>query len=425
VRLLMLALVTAGTMINYLDRTVISVAAPFLARDLHLDYTVLGVAFSAFSWTYAASQIPGGMLLDRLGVRITYFCSVTCWSICTVLQGLATSLTGLVTARLALGMAEAPAFPANSRILSTWFPQQERARATSTYCVGQYFGLAFLSPVLFWISSVLGWRALFVLVGSVGVLFGLVWLTLYRDPHASRRVSQTELAHIASGGGLGGSARPAHFTWINVRFLLSRRQILGASIGQFASNCTLVFFLTWFPTYLATERHMQWIKAGFFAVLPFVAATIGVVAGGVWSDWLLQRTGSANMARKLPVICGLILATAIATANSVRDDTVVIAVMSLAFFGQGMCNLGFTVIMDVAPKELMGVTAGLFNLCANIAGIVTPLVVGLILSATGSFVWALSFVGAMAAVGALSYLFLLGDVHRLELPGQSAAESYN
>src|SRR5215469_11347992 len=125
-RLLMLALITAGTLVNYLDRTVISVAAPFLARDLGLDYAVLGLAFSAFSWTYAAAQIPGGMLLDRLGVRMTYFLSVTCWSICTVLQGFTTSLTTLVTARLALGVAEAPAFPSNSRVLSTWFPQQER-----------------------------------------------------------------------------------------------------------------------------------------------------------------------------------------------------------------------------------------------------------------------------------------------------------
>src|SRR5947207_2200779 len=125
VRLLMLALVTAGTMINYLDRTVISVAAPFLAKDLGLDYPVLGIAFSAFSWTYAAAQIPGGILLDRFGVRLTYFLSATCWSLCTALQGIATNLASLVITRLALGVAEAPAFPSNSRVLSTWFPQQE------------------------------------------------------------------------------------------------------------------------------------------------------------------------------------------------------------------------------------------------------------------------------------------------------------
>jgi MFS transporter, ACS family, D-galactonate transporter len=411
-----LALISIGTLINYLDRTVISVAAPSLAKDLGLDYAVLGVAFSAFSWTYAASQIPGGILLDRAGVRITYFLSVSCWSLCTALQGLATGLPSLVAARLALGVAESPAFPSNSRVLSTWFPQQERARATGAYSIGQYFGLAFLSPLLFWISARLGWRTLFLSVGCLGVLFGLVWLALYRDPHASRSANRAELDHIAAGGGLGDRAIPTHFSWKNLRFLLGRRQVVGASIGQFASNCTLVFFLTWFPTYLAAERHMEWLRIGFFAVLPFVAATVGVLFGGTLSDLLLRRTGSANLARKLPIVCGLILASAIVSANFIQRDSLVIAVLSLAFFGQGMCNLGWTLITDVAPKELMGLTSGLFNLCANLAGIVTPLVVGFVVSETGSFVWALGFIAVVAACGALSYIFLLGDVRRLELP---------
>jgi MFS transporter, ACS family, D-galactonate transporter len=332
-----------------------------------------------------------------------------------VLQGFATSLAALLAARLALGVAEAPAFPSNSRVLSAWFPQHERARATSAYAIGQYFGLAFLSPLLFWISSALGWRALFALVGTVGVLFGLVWLAFYRDPRGSGRANPAELQYIASGGGFAENVPATRFAWRNVAFLLRQRQVLGASIGQFASNCTLVFFLTWFPTYLATERHMQWIQAGFFAVLPFIAATLGVVSGGAASDWLLRRTGSANLARKAPVICGLVLATSIVAANYLRQDALVIAVMSLAFFGQGMCNLGFTLITDVAPKELIGLTAGVFNLCANLAGIVTPLVIGLVVARTGSFVWALGFVAAMALAGALSYLLLLGDVRRLEL----------
>ncbi len=181
-RLLVLGLITAATLINYLDRTVISVAAPLLSKDLGLSPALMGVAFSAFSWTYAAAQIPGGILLDRLGVRLTYYFSVTIWSICTLLQGFTIGLGTLVGARLALGIAEAPAYPCNSRILNTWFPQHERARATGVYSVGQYFGLAFLSPVLFWIAGAFGWRVLFVVVGLLGVGFGLVWLALYREP---------------------------------------------------------------------------------------------------------------------------------------------------------------------------------------------------------------------------------------------------
>jgi MFS transporter, ACS family, D-galactonate transporter len=416
-RFLILGLVTVGTMINYLDRTVMSVAAPFLTKDLGLNAALMGIAFSAFSWTYAAAQIPGGVLLDRFGVRLTYFASVTLWSLCTLAQGLATGLASLVGARLALGVAEAPAFPSNSRILSTWFPQQERARATGVYSIGQYFGLAFLSPVLFWITAQLGWRALFVIVGLAGVVFGFIWLALYRDPHASQRANQAELDHIAAGGGLGDRVRATRFEWRNIGFLLRQRQILGASIGQFASNSTLVFFLTWFPTYLATERQMAWLKAGFFTILPFIAATIGVVAGGVVSDFLLRKTGSANIARKLPIVSGLFLASSIVAANFLDSDVLVIAVMSVAFFGQGMCNLGWTLLTDVAPKRLIGLTGGVFNLCANLAGIVTPLVVGFVVAATGSFAWALAFIAVVALLGAFSYIFLLGDVRRVEFEG--------
>jgi len=197
--------------------------------------------------------------------------------------------------------------------------------------------------------------------------------------------------------------------------LLRSRQIIGAAIGQFAGNCTLVFFLTWFPTYLATERHMGFIKVGFYAVLPFIAASVGVMAGGYLSDLLLRRTGSANVARKLPMVAGLLLAATIMTANFVDDDRLVIAILSVAFFGQGMVGLGWAVITDIAPKKAMGLAAGVFNLATNMAGIITPLAIGFIVKATGSFVWALVLVAGLALVGALSYVFVLGDVKRVEI----------
>ena len=413
-RLLILALVTVGTMINYLDRTVISVAAPLMSSELGLDAAVMGIVFSAFSWTYAAAQIPGGIVLDRLGVRLTYFLSVTIWSAFTLLQGFATGITSLIACRMGLGIAEAPAYPSNSRVLGTWFPQAERARATGVYSVGQYFGLAFLSPVLFWTAGTFGWRALLIIVGAIGIGFGVVWYALYRDPKDSG-ANQAELDHIAAGGGLAlQAAENTRFEWKHIGFLLRQRQILGASIGQFCGNSTLVFFLTWFPTYLATERHMGWIKVGFFAVLPFIAACIGVVIGGLWSDRLLKSTGSASVARKTPVITGLLLASCIVIANFVDSDALVITVMSVAFFGQGMVNLGWTLLTDVAPRQLMGLTGGVFNLCANLAGIITPLVVGFVVASTGSFFWALAFIGAVAFMGVISYVFIVGEVKRVE-----------
>lgn len=417
-RLVILALLTLGTMINYLDRTVISVAAPLMTKELGLSAAVMGIVFSAFSWTYAAAQIPGGVFLDRVGVRLTYFLSITLWSGFTMLQGLVTGLPSLILYRLGLGVAEAPCFPSNSRILSTWFPQQERARATGVYSVGQYFGLAFLSPVLFWISGAFGWRALFLIVGAIGIVFGLIWFVSYRDPHDSKSANQAELDYIAAGGGLAPKGEKTKFAWSHIGFLLRQRQIVGASIGQFAGNSTLVFFLTWFPTYLATERHMGWLKVGIYAVLPFIAASVGVVVGGLISDILLKRTGSANLARKLPIISGLLLASTIVVANFVSSDKLVIAVMSVAFFGQGMVNLGWTLITDVAPKKLIGLTGGVFNLCANLAGIITPIVVGFIVAATGSFFYALAFIGVIALIGALSYIFVVGDVRRVEFEGE-------
>jgi ACS family D-galactonate transporter-like MFS transporter len=415
VRFGILALISAGTFINYLDRAVLGVAAPALTKELGLSAAVMGVVFSAFSWTYAAAQIPGGILLDQFGTRVIYFLSVSLWSAFTLLQGFVSGVISLMSCRLGLGVAEAPCFPANSRVLSAWFPQHERARANSVYAVAQYFGLAFMSPLLFWIVSQFGWRSLFILAGVAGLLFSLAWIKTYVEPHESRRVNRLELDYIKAGGGLGQQQKGTRFSWRNMGQLIRKRQILGASIGQFAGNSTLVFFLTWFPSYLATERHMEWLKVGIFAVMPYMAACVGVLLGGWLSDRLLKRTGNANVGRKMPIIAGLLLASTIVGANYVDSNTAVVAIMSVAFFGQGLVNLGWTLITDVAPKQLIGLTGGLFNLCANLAGIVTPIVVGVIVDRTGSFVGALAFISALALLGVVAYVFILGDVRRVEM----------
>jgi ACS family D-galactonate transporter-like MFS transporter len=414
-RLVVLALISVATLLNYLDRAVMGVAAPSMSRELGLSPAVMGVILSAFSWTYALAQIPGGMLLDRLGTRLTYALSLASWSFFTLLHGVAAGVKSIITFRLGLGMAEAPCFPTNSRVLSTWFPQQERARANGVYSVGMYAGLAFLSPVLFWIAAAGGWRMLFFVSGGLGMAYAGIWYLSYREPQHSRSVNQAELDYIEAGGGLAYTGASIPFSWRLVRRLLGKRQILGASIGQFCGNSTLVFFLTWFPTYLATERHMDWIKSGFFAVMPYIAATAGVLLGGAISDALIRRTGSVSLGRKLPIVCGLLLASTIILANYVGSNALVILVMSIAFFGQGMVNLGWTLISDVAPKPLIGLTGGVFNLCTNLAGIVTPLVIGIVVERTGSFYGALAYIGTLALIGAASYIFIVGDVHRLEM----------
>jgi MFS transporter, ACS family, D-galactonate transporter len=412
-----LGLIAFGTMLNYLDRTVLGIAAPRLSADLGLTPAMMGLAFSAFSWSYALLQIPGGIFLDRFGTRLTYLIALVGWSAFTMAMGLVNSLTALVVARIGVGTFEAPCFPANSRILASWFPQHERARANSIYSVGMYSGIGFFSVPLFVVTARFGWRGLFFLAGGIGIAFGLLWWRIYRDPSQSRTVNVDELRYIEAGGGGEYKGEPTRFNWSHIAALLRHRQVIGASIGQFGGNSTLVFFLTWFPTYLVTERGMSFINAGVMASVPYIAASVGVLFGGFLSDTLLTRTRSANLARKLPIVSGLLLASTIVGANYVpaASNALVIAILSLAFFGQGMSNLGWTVISDIAPKNVIGLTAGIFNFSTNLAGIVTPIVIGIFFGLTGSFVGPLIYIAAVALIGAFSYTVVLGDIHRLEL----------
>jgi len=402
-------------LITYVDRVNIATAAGEIRRELSLSNTQLGLVFSAFSWSYAALQIPGGIFLDRFGTRVTYFIAVVMWSLFTALMAATRSLPGLVLTRIGVGIFEAPCFPANSRILATWFPAPERARANGIYSFGQYVGLGFLSVPLFWIAQRYGWRGLFVIVGAFGVAFGLVWWALYRNPGDSR-ANQAEIDYIEAGGGGEYKGEPVRFRWSHIRTLLRQRQVLGASLGQFGGNSTQVFFVTWFPTYLVRARGMTFLQAGLMTSLPYIGASIGVLVGGLVSDRLLKKTGSPNLARKLPIVGGMLLASTIVAANYVPagSDALVILIMSVAFFGQGMTNLGWTVISDVAPKRLIGLTSGIFNFSANLAGIVTPLVIGVAFQLTGSFVGPLIYIGVVALIGAFSYSVILGDIHRLD-----------
>jgi len=410
-----LTLVAVATMVNYLDRTVLGIAAPYLTKELGLTAAAMGIVFSAFSWSYALLQIPGGIFLDRFGTRVTYSLALSLWSGFTAFMGLVSSLPILLFTRIGVGVFEAPCFPANSRILATWFPQHERARANSIYSVGQYAGIAFLSVPLFWVTQQFGWRGLFFLAGGFGIVLGVLFWRFYREPSGDPIVSDAELQHIEAGGGGEYRGTRTAFSWSDIGKLLRHRQVIGASIGQFGGNSTQVFFVTWFPTYLVNVRGMSFINAGMMTMLPYIGASIGVLVAGQVSDRILKRTGSANIARKLPIVGGMLLASTIVIANYVPDgsNALIITIMSIAFFGQGMTNLGWTVISDVAPKELIGLTAGIFNFSANLAGIVTPLVIGYAYQSSGSFVGPLLYIAVVALIGAFAYSVILGDIHRL------------
>lgn len=415
-RWFMLTLLLIATVINYVDRVNISIAAPFLSRDLGLDKVQMGLIFSAFAWTYAFALVPAGFIADRFGSRLVYGASLITWSAATVGQGMVSGFASLFGLRLAVGALEAPAFPANSRAVTVWFPARERGMASSIYVCGQYLGTALFTGGLLWLATHYSWRHVFYVTGSAGILFGLVWLWLYRDPSECKKVSPEELAYIEEGGALVKSAgERTRFNWRQLAELLTYRQVWAICLGKFASTSALYFFLTWFPTYLMEERQMSTIKVGIFAVLPFVGATVGILLAGAVSDLLIRRGCSLSFARKLPLVVGSALGMSIVLVNFTDSNLLCIAILTCAFFAQGIASASWAAVSEVAPKELIGVTGGFTSLAANIGGIVTPTVIGFIVQNTGSFAYAFWFIGAVALMGTLSYSFLLGRLHRIEL----------
>jgi ACS family D-galactonate transporter-like MFS transporter len=407
--------------INYLDRSNLSVAATELARDLRLDPVRQGMMFSAFGWTYALFQIPGGWLVDRIGARPMFAAVCALWSLATLAQGLAHSFLVLLALRLLLGLFEAPAFPICNRLATSWFPENERAGAIGFYTAGQYAGLAFITYVLVRAQARFGWQSVFLITGAIGMAWAAFWFLAYRDPASHPRLSAGERDQIRAGGGWVDGRRPAGpalaISAADLRLVLSKRKLWGIYIGQFALNAVPWFFLTWFPTYLAESRHISLVREGAFSSLPFLAAFCGVIAGGVLSDELTRRGVRASAARKIPIVGGMLLSTCVIGANFVAAPGWVVFFLAVSFFGNGFASITWVLVSLMAPRRLLGLTGGVFNFFGNLAAMVVPLVIGVIVK-HGGFAPALAFISALTLCGALSYVLLVGPVERIADAGE-------
>jgi ACS family glucarate transporter-like MFS transporter len=374
------------------------------------------------------AQLPGGWLLDRFGSKTTYLFGLTLWSLFTMFQGAVGFLTGgaavaaLFVLRLALGAAEAPSFPGNGRITSAWFPTDERGLASAVFNSAQYFATALFAPIMGWLVHTFGWQSVFYVMGGLGLALALAWNTVIHGPRDHPWVNQAEIDHIQAGGALvdldgkaAASTPAAVATLACIKELLGNRMLLGLYLFQYCINVLTYFFLTWFPVYLVSERHMTILKAGFVASLPAVCGFVGGVLGGWASDRMIKAGWSLSAARKTPIVVGMLLAMSMIACNYATSDALVVAFMSLAFFGKGVGALGWAVVSDTSPRQAGGLSGALFNTFGNTAGITTPIIIGYILQATGRFAGALTFVGASAAVALLSMLLLVGDIHRVEL----------
>lgn len=427
VRYLIVAILFLLTATNYADRATLSIVGTEVSKELQLDAVWMGYVFSAFAWAYVLGQIPGGWLLDRMGSRRIYGWSIGLWSFFTLLQGFVGGFDSRVAVmvlfglRFLLGAAEAPSFPANARIVASWFPTAERGTASAIFNSAQYFATVMFAPIMGWITHAYGWEYVFWFMGALGIAFALAWGKIMYGPKEHPWVNRAELEHIEQGGGLvdldagGKQVASGGVRWGVIGELLRNRMLVGVYLGQYCITTLTWFFLTWFPIYLVKDRGMSILKVGFVAALPALCGFIGGILGGWCSDLLLRKGYSLTVARKVPIVAGLLLSISMVACNYVESETAVIFFMSLAFFGKGIGALGWAVISDASPKSVTGLCGGLFNTFGNTAGIATPIAIGYILEATGSFNLALVYVSAHAALGIACYLFIVGEIKRVEL----------
>lgn len=451
--LLMIFIITT---FNYADRATLSVTGTAMRAELGFNAIQMGYIFSAFSWAYVLAQLPSGSLLDRFGARRVYAASIFFWSFFTLLQSTvgtigsaASAVASLFALRFAMGAAEAPAFPANAKVVATWFPTAERGTASAIFNSAQYFAAVVFTPLMAWITHAYGWHHVYVVMGIMGAVLAVTWLVIMKNPAEHPGVNPAELAHIEQGGGLvtrrestneagrasgrdseqdasrraagigtgvgTPAAAPKAGGWSTIRQLLSNRMLLGVYLAQYCINVLTYFFLTWFPIYLMQARGMTILHAGLVASLPAICGFTGGVLGGFFSDTLIRRGHSLTVARKVPIVGGMLLSVSIIGCNYVDTDWIVVALMSLAFFGKGIGALGWAVVADTSPKEAIGLSGSIFNMFGNVAGIVTPIVIGYLVATTGSFNGALVFVGINALITVFSYLVIVKDIKRVEL----------
>ena len=413
-----LFLVFITVVINYLDRSNISIAAFAIREELGISTIQMGIIFSAFAWTYSILQIPGGIMVDKVKARILYPIVLILWSVATLIQGFINSLSAFIGLRAAIGVFETPSYPLNNKIVTSWFPEKERASAIAIYTSGQFIGLAFLTPVLVIIQDALGWRGLLIVSGVIGILWAFIWYFFYKEPNEHPKVSDEELNYIKEGGGLVETKtqdkNKQEFSFSDLKHAFIYRKLWGVYIGQFCIGSLFIFFLTWFPTYLVEFRGLDFIKSGFLASLPFLAAFVGVLLSGFTSDFLVRKGFTNEMARKTPVLIGMILSMTIVGANYTDSTFLIILFLSIAFLGNGLSSITWVFVSLLAPKKLIGLIGGTFNFIGGLSAVVTPIVIGFLVE-DGNFEPALIYIATLAFIGFCSYLFLIGKVERIKI----------
>jgi MFS family permease len=410
-------LLGAGVLINYFDRINLSVGAPQLQREFGLTDGELGWLFSGFFWSYALLQIPTGMILDRFGVTTVYRVSAFLWSIASAATAFAGGFGGILAARLVLGVAEGPAFPASAKATGYWFPRGERAMATSIFDAAAKFANVIGVPLVALAVVQLGWRWGFYITGLLSFLYFLAFLIVYRDPSQHPRLSAAELEYIRAGGAAPeGPAQSGEVAMLG--YVLRNRKVWGLTIGFAAYGYSFYLFLTWLPNYLVQSMHMSILKSAGFTAIPWVCATIAdLVVGGWLIDHLIARGYDETPVRKTVLVSGMLLGLAVFGATATTDPFWAIVWISVALSGlAAAAPVGWSIPSLIAPRGGTGTISGIMNFLNNMMGVAAPLATGYIVGATGSFVGAFVTAGVVLVVGVVAYVFILGRLEPIADP---------
>jgi len=416
-------LLACGVIIAFFDRINLAISQDALHVSFGLSLIAFGYLSSAFSWTYALMQMPAGLLLDRFGVRLVGRFSSFLWSLATFAAALSPGLAVFLGARLLLGVAEAPTFPANAKAVGYWFPQQERSLAISITDAAAKLSSAIGIPFLGLLLLHFGWRFTFATTGVLSLLYFVLFYLFYRNPREDSQLSPQELHYIAAGGGQAenqrqAGRRPLSSDVLRLVYLLGQPKVYGLALGWGAYNYSFYLLLTWLPTYLSIAHHMDLLHSAFYTAAPWLFATVtDIVVGGWLVDFLIQRGSNANRVRQSVLIVGTGFGLAIFGAVHPHSPTTALLWISLALGGlAAAAPVAWTVPSLIAPRDSVGTLASIANLSGQLAAISAPIITGYIVSATHSFASAFVTAAAILSLGIVGYAFLLGRIEPIPEP---------
>ncbi|HXM68614.1 MAG TPA: MFS transporter [Candidatus Acidoferrum sp.] len=395
------ALLFLNLFINFMHRINLSVAAPAIARDFHWDAGKMGLLFSSYQWTYCLFLLLWGWMSDRTGTRMVNGLSVTIWSVAGMLTGAATTFVGMIATRLALGAGEAASFPTSGKVVRQWFPPQERGLATAIFNAGTFAGPAFSAPLVAWLLIKEGWRTSFMLTGSLGFVWVILWLTFFRTPSECSWLPEEERNYIlAQTDSHIKVAAPPKGTLFR---LMSRRTMWGLFLTQGCCAYTMLLFLFWLPSYLVQSRHMSLGKASWFTSIPYVAAVVLGLLIGKLSDSVLTREAIKQGKRRTLLIIFILLSCTVLLTNMVASEFLLLLLISISLACiSSALSLNIALTNDLVwNPEMVGIAIGFLILGGNIFGSLVPIATGYIVKWTGSFDLAFYLAGFLLFAAAL------------------------